>query len=123
MKNILAGLISIKSIIGVPLFITGSIAQNYCHVYLASLKKYSVPQGKMFTSIISPHYTSECVIYLGIAIVAAPIGQILNKSIAVALFFEVINLGITAESTREWYGQRFGPESVQGRWRMFPYVY
>jgi 3-oxo-5-alpha-steroid 4-dehydrogenase 3 len=106
-----------------PLFLYGSIAQHSCHTYLASLKKYSLPQGRLFRSIISPHYTSECLIYLGLAIVGAPRGQLLNKTIATALFFEVINLGITAETTRVWYSEKFGAKSIEGRWRMIPYVY
>ncbi|KFY23945.1 hypothetical protein V493_05550 [Pseudogymnoascus sp. VKM F-4281 (FW-2241)] len=114
---------SVKTIIGVPLFILGSIAQNTCHTYLASLKKYSLPEEGLFRGIISPHYTSECVIYLGLAIVGAPPGQPLNKTIATVLFFEVINLSITAESTRVWYGEKFGAKSIEGRWRIFPYVY
>lgn len=114
---------SIKTAIGVPLFLLGSIAQNTCHTYLASLKKYSLPEEGLFRGIISPHYTSECVIYLGLAIAGAPPGQPLNKTIATVLFFEAINLGITAESTREWYSEKFGAKSIEGRWRIFPYVY
>lgn len=114
---------SIKTAIGVPLFLLGSIAQNTCHTYLASLKKYSLPEEGLFRGIISPHYTSECVIYLGLAIAGAPPGQPLNKTIATVLFFEAINLGITAESTREWYSEKFGAKRIEGRWRIFPYVY
>lgn len=114
---------SVKTVIGVPLFLLGSIAQNTCHTYLASLKKYSLPEEGLFRGIISPHYTSECVIYLGLAIAGAPPGQPLNKTIATVIFFEAINLGITAETTRVWYSEKFGAKSIEGRWRIFPYVY
>ncbi|OBT54129.1 hypothetical protein VE04_06087 [Pseudogymnoascus sp. 24MN13] len=114
---------SVKTAIGVPLFLLGSIAQNTCHTYLASLKKYSLPEEGLFRGIISPHYTSECVIYLGLAIAGAPPGQPLNKTIATVVFFEAINLGITAESTRAWYSEKFGAKSIEGRWRIFPYAY
>lgn len=114
---------SAKAAIGVTLFLVGSITQNSCHIYLASLKKYSLPQERLFRFIISPHYTSECLIYLGLAIIGAPQGQLLNKTIATTLFFEVMNLGITAEHTRVWYSNKFGAESIEGRWRLFPYVY
>lgn len=114
---------SIKTAIGLPLFLLGSIAQHGCHTYLASLKKYSLPNEGLFRGIISPHYTSECVIYLGLAIAGAPPGQPLNKTIATVIFFEAINLGITAEFTRTWYSEKFGAKSIEGRWRIFPYVY
>lgn len=112
-----------KAFFGLPLFIFASVAQHQCHVHLASLKKYSLPTYKWFQLIISPHYTFECLIYLALAHIAAPKSQLFNKSIMTALFFEVFNLGVTAESTRAWYSQKFGPESVKGKWRMFPYVY
>jgi len=113
----------LKTFIGVSTFAIASVAQHDCHVYLAGLKKYSLPESPMFRWIISPHYTAECLIYLGIAIASAPSGLYLNKSITVALFFEIINLGVTAESTRSWYCKKFGAENVSGRWRMFPFVY
>lgn len=112
-----------KAFFGLPLFIFASFAQHQCHVHLASLKKYSLPTDKWFQLIISPHYTFECLIYLALAHIAAPRAQLFNKSIMTGLFFEVINLGVTAESTREWYAKKFGAESVKGKWRMFPYVY
>ncbi|KFX90589.1 hypothetical protein O988_08124 [Pseudogymnoascus sp. VKM F-3808] len=108
---------SIKTAIGVPLFLLGSIAQHGCHTYLASLKKYSLPKEGLFRGIISPHYTSECVIYLGLAIAGAPPGQPLNKTIATVIFFEAINLGITAEFTRIWYSEKFGAKSIEEAWK------
>ena len=112
-----------KAFFGLPLFIFASLAQHSCHVHLFSLKKYSLPTDKWFQLIISPHYTFECLIYLALAHIGAPKGMLFNKSIMTALFFEVINLGVTAESTRAWYAKKFGSESVKGRWRMVPYVY
>lgn len=57
------------------------------------------------------------------ALLAAPEGQIINKTIASGLVFEVINLGITANETYKWYEQRFGVEKVKGRARMIPGVW
>ena len=112
-----------KVFFGLPLFLLASLSQHSCHVHLFGLKKYTLPTDKWFQLIISPHYTLECLIYLALAHIAAPKGMLFNKSIMTALFFEVINLGVTAESTREWYAKKFGAESVKGRWRMIPYVY
>lgn len=112
-----------KAFFGLPLLLFASLAQHHCHVHLFGLKKYTLPTDKWFQLIISPHYTFECLIYLALAHIAAPKGMLFNKSIMTALFFEVINLGVTAESTREWYAKKFGMESVKGRWRMIPFVY
>ena len=70
-----------------------------------------------------PHYTSECVIYIAIAIVAAPKGQLVNKTILAGLGFVVSNLAVTADSTRKFYLEKFGVDNLKGRWRMVPYVY
>jgi 3-oxo-5-alpha-steroid 4-dehydrogenase 3 len=37
--------------------------------------------------------------------------------------FTIVNLGITAESSRIWYASKFGAESIAQRWRMVPFVY
>jgi 3-oxo-5-alpha-steroid 4-dehydrogenase 3 len=118
-----AGLPFFKTVVGVLLFGSFSYLQNDSHRYLTSLKKYSLPERGLFKQIISPHYTAECMIYLSMALVAAPKAQVLNKTIVTALFFEIVNLGITAESTRKWYAKKFGERSIKGRWRMIPFVY
>lgn len=114
---------SMKTFIAVPIFILASGVQHDCHVYLASLKKYTLPEDQPFRTIVCPHYTAECFIYLSMAIVAAPRGQVLNGTLLGALGWVVSNLGVTADSTRKWYVGKFGAEKLQGRWRMMPYIY
>jgi len=114
---------SMKTFIALPMFTFASGIQHDCHEHLAGLKKYSLPDHPFFRWILCPHYTSECIIYLSLAIIAAPQGQLLNKTVCTVLLFEAVNLGITAESTRAWYTEKFGVEKVQGRWRMVPFVY
>lgn len=97
--------------------------QNHCHRKLASLKKYTFPEGLFFNSIVSPHYTSECLVYVAIGIVAAPMGQIFNQTVLAGLVFVVCNLGITANTTRMWYIEKFGADKVVGRWRLIPILY
>lgn len=77
----------------------------------------------MFQSIVCPHYTSECIIYLGLAIAAAPQGQLVNATLLSALSFVLANLSVTADATRTSYAQRFGAESIEHRWRMIPGIY
>jgi 3-oxo-5-alpha-steroid 4-dehydrogenase 3 len=62
-------------------------------------------------------------IYLALAIVAAPRGQLLNTTISAALLFTATNLAITAESTRLWYSEKFGADKIKKRWRMMPFLY
>lgn len=112
-----------KTCIAVPLFLLASSIQHVCHEHLASLKKYTLPQQYWFQKVVCPHYTSECVIYVAIAIVAAPPGLWFNRTVLAGLGFVASNLGVTADSTRKWYVKKFGAEKLAGRWRMFPYLY
>src|SRR6187402_1645134 len=86
---------SMKTFVAVPIFILASGIQHDCHEHLASLKKYTLPQHYWFQSVVCPHYTSECLIYLAIAIVAAPPGQLLNKTVLAGLGFVASNLAVT----------------------------
>ena len=109
--------------------------QHDCHVHLAHLKssktkdgtgkagEYKIPTHPAFQSVIAPHYTAECLIYLSLAVVGAPRGHLINTTISCALIFVVINLGVTAGGTRQWYEKRFGSEAVKGKWKMIPFVY
>lgn len=114
---------SMKTFVAVPIFILASGIQHDCHEYLASLKKYTLPEHHLFRSVVCPHYTSECFIYLAIAILAAPKGQMLNGTVLSGMGFVVSNLAVTADSTRKWYVEKFGAEKLKGRWRMVPYIY
>lgn len=114
---------SLKTFIAAPLFLIASGIQHDCHVYLSTLKKYTLPKHQLFQLVLCPHYTAECAIYLALAIVAAPTGMPLNRTLGAALAFTAVNLSITAESTREWYEGKFGKEKVKGRARMVPGVY
>jgi 3-oxo-5-alpha-steroid 4-dehydrogenase 3 len=114
---------SLKTVIAVPLFLLASGVQHECHKHLASLEKYTLPTNRFFQSVVCPHYTSECLIYVAIAIAAAPKGQMMNRTVLAGLGFVVSNLAVTADSTRKWYVEKFGEEQLKGRWRMIPYLY
>ncbi|KUJ21053.1 3-oxo-5-alpha-steroid 4-dehydrogenase-like protein [Mollisia scopiformis] len=114
---------SVKTLLAAPLFLLASGVQHECHKHLASLKKYTLPQQRFFRYVVCPHYTSECLIYVAIAIVAAPKGYLLNRTVLAGLGFVVSNLGVTADSTKKWYVEKFGAENLAERWRMVPYVY
>ena len=114
---------SLKTVIAVPLFLLASAVQHGCHKHLASLEKYTLPPNVFFRSVVCPHYTSECLVYVAIAIAAAPKGQMMNRTVLAGLGFVVSNLAVTADSTRKWYVEKFGEEQLKGRWRMIPYLY
>ncbi|PNY26950.1 Polyprenol reductase [Tolypocladium capitatum] len=105
------------------IFLAAWVKQNECHRYLASLKKYTLPSEGLFSSLVCPHYTCECVIYLAISFTAAPPGNLFNTSVLCGLAFVAVNLGATAHGTKLWYAQKFGAEQVAGRWKMIPFVF
>lgn len=114
---------SLKTFVGLPVFLLASGVQHDCHLYLASLKKYSLPSHAAFRSIVAPHYLAECLIYVSLVVVAAPQGLVLNRTLLAALCFVAVNLGITSSHSRRWYASNFGEDKVAGKWNMVPFLY
>lgn len=117
------GLPSLKTIVGLCGFFFGWTMQHKCHAELASLKKYSLPQGGMFRYLVCPHYTCEIIIYASLAVLASPQGLLYNRTLVCAAMFIAVNLGATASGTKEWYIGKFGREAVQSRWKMVPLLF
>jgi 3-oxo-5-alpha-steroid 4-dehydrogenase 3 len=97
--------------------------QYDAHVYLASLKKYTLPEHPIFNLLICPHYSAEAVIYISLAILGAPDSQLVNKTLLAAVIFVMVNLGVSAELTKRWYIETYGEKKVEGRWTMIPGIY
>lgn len=106
--------------------------QHDCHVYMAWLRKtpkgenkseYRLPKHPAFYNTLTPHYFAECLIYASLSILAAPQEDWLNWTCVSALFFVVVNLGVTADGTRKWYREAFGEKAIAGRARMIPLLY
>lgn len=114
---------SIRTVCCLSLYLLASGIQHDCHDYLAGLRKYTLPRHPAFKSLLCPHYTAECVIYLSLAVIAAPAGSIVNPTLFTTLYFTVVNLAITAEGTRQSYTRRFGADQIQGKWRMIPWIW
>ncbi|KAG9246391.1 3-oxo-5-alpha-steroid 4-dehydrogenase-like protein [Calycina marina] len=114
---------SMRSSIATVIFAVASLSQHGCHVYLASLKKYTLPDRGLFGLVVCPHYTCECLVYIAIAVVAAPKDRVLNTTVLSGLGFVVTNLAVTADSTLEWYAEKFGADKVRGRKRMVPFLF
>ncbi|KAI5928607.1 hypothetical protein F4810DRAFT_12479 [Camillea tinctor] len=115
--------LSLNLAIGVPMFLFSWLMQYRCHKHLSGLKKYSLPEDGLFQYLVCPHYTCECLLYLSLAITAAPKGQLYNKTLLCAVLFVSINLGVTANGTKRWYCDKFGQEKVHGKWKMIPGVF
>ncbi|OTB08038.1 hypothetical protein M426DRAFT_218264 [Hypoxylon sp. CI-4A] len=112
-----------NTIFGIILFTGSWFMQHRCHSYLGQLKKYSLPVDGLFQYLVCPHYTCECGLYLSLALVAAPEGQLYNNTLICALLFIAANLGVTAKDTKKWYSEKFGPEKLQGRWKIIPGIF
>lgn len=105
------------------IFLAASVLQSICHRHLASLRKYSLPSHILFRYIVCPHYLMECIIYLALACLAASTRLPANATMLCATAFVVVNLGVVADTTRNWWGFKFGPEAIRERWRMIPFVW
>jgi len=105
------------------LFMLASGLQHDCHAYLASLKKYTLPEHPAFLLTLCPHYFAECLIYLALSLITAPKGHLVNRTIFCTLVFVTIILGVTADGTKKWYEQKFGKDKVASRARMIPFIF
>ena len=56
---------------------------------------------------------AECLIYVSLAVIGAPKGEVINKTMGAAVGFVVVNLGVAAGSSLEWYRRKWGEESVR----------
>ncbi|KAG5980468.1 hypothetical protein E4U55_003994 [Claviceps digitariae] len=118
-----AVLLTTRALLALAVFLAAWLKQNECHRHLASLKKYTLPNKGLFRYIVCPHYTCECVIYLAISVMAAPRGSFLDRPVLCGVVFVVINLGITASNTKQWYADKFGADKVADKWRMIPGIF
>ncbi|KAI1646315.1 uncharacterized protein F4817DRAFT_340475 [Daldinia loculata] len=114
---------SFNMVFGVITFWASWFMQYRCHSYLSQLKKYSLPVDGLFQYLVCPHYTCECVLYLSLALIAAPVGQLYNRTLICAVLFVAVNLGVTANGTKKWYSEKFGHERVRGKWKMIPGIF
>ncbi|KAF2805131.1 uncharacterized protein BDZ99DRAFT_511210 [Mytilinidion resinicola] len=110
-----------------PILLAAHVGQHSYHAYLSSLRatkhSYSLPSHPLFPNAICPHYTLETLIYICLALLAAPEGRLVNWTVATGAVFVAVNLGVTAHGTKAWYVDQFGEEKVAQRWKMVPWVW
>ena len=109
---------SLRTIICLAIFVWISLVQNSIHRHLACLEKYTLPFHPAFRKILCPHYTCECVIYATLTFLAAPEDHLTNNTLLCALVFVVVNLGVTADISKQWAVEKFGKKEVEDKWRM-----
>ncbi|KAF9934278.1 hypothetical protein FBU30_002696 [Linnemannia zychae] len=116
-----------QCLLGLVIFIWASWHQFNCHTILANLRpqtqqgakesqskkpEYKVPLGDWFQYMVTPHYSAEMLIYLGLYLMASSSPLTANSSTAPTLLFAwlwvVTNLGVVARETDQWYRSRFG---------------
>ena len=95
-----------------------NIFQFIVHKELSGLKKYSIPHGKLFKKLTSPHYTLEIALYF-IYFISAP-----HYLTFMMLIFVIENLSHQANLTYQWYIAKFGLEFTSlHRYIVFPHIY
>lgn len=114
-------------IIGVVLFLTASYVQFDSHRILANLRKdttgriyttkHSIPKGKWFDLVSSPHYMAEILIYLSITIVLS------GRSLTwwMVFLFVVTNQIFVGMFNHSWYLKTF-ENYPKTRRAIIPYV-
>ena len=111
----------------VPPLLVAHYLQHSYHVYLYRLRTqragYRLPAHPLFPNLLCPHYTCEVAIYMLLSLLAAPKRGTVNLTLLSATVFVLVNLGVTAAGTKEWYAGEFGNAEVSGRRRMIPWVW
>lgn len=117
-------------LVGLFLFVYGSIHQSRCHKILARLRNdiskhdsHLLPNGDWFKYVSSPHYLAEIVIYVGIAIMVSSHTGKLHLSLYLMIAFTIINLSITANGTHQWYLDNFKDKVPKERRRIIPFLF
>jgi 3-oxo-5-alpha-steroid 4-dehydrogenase 3 len=105
------------SVIG---FLAASVMQHRIHKYLSNLPSapnYTFPTAWFFDPCMTPHYTAEVYIYCCLSLISG------SRTVWLATVFVCVNLGVTADGTRQWYAQKFGEEKVLEKYRLIPRIW
>ncbi|KAJ1822102.1 hypothetical protein LPJ56_003134 [Coemansia sp. RSA 2599] len=112
---------------GIALYAYASVHQWRCHHILYKLRRramlqssgYVVPEGDLFSFVACPHFLCEILIYLAIWTATGFQATTLVWTIC----WTVINLGITARETQQWYRRTFGSKYPRSRKALVPYMW
>jgi 3-oxo-5-alpha-steroid 4-dehydrogenase 3 len=118
-------MINPEQVVFVIFFAQAFYSQSISHHYLFKLKKYTLPDQHGFRYFIAPHYTAECVLYISLAVIAAPPGYFVNWNLFCALIFVAVNLGVTADGTKRWMLAKFPDHrtEIESRRKLIPILW
>ncbi|KAK9475631.1 hypothetical protein V1514DRAFT_24046 [Lipomyces japonicus] len=101
------------------MFVVAFVSQYLTHVQLSRLVKYSPPPPTWpFKYLICPHYTAEVIIYFALAWLVA-----FSASSVAVVVWVAVNLGASAEQSKKFYINKFGPQSVKSKFMVLPPVW
>jgi hypothetical protein len=107
------------SYFGFGLFLIGQISNLYHHVLLSKLRKnsmeYRIPTGGLFPLINCPHYLSEILAWLGIAIMSR-YQLVYGLSFVMAAYLVARSI-----NTTKWYHEKI-PHFPRERKSLVPYI-
>ncbi|KAJ1963405.1 Steroid 5 alpha-reductase 3 [Dipsacomyces acuminosporus] len=138
-------------LLGIALFVYGSMRQWRCHHILfklryeslreeserreaeenskpenadssqptAELPTYKIPTGDLFNYVSCPHYLCEIVIYIAMWFVTS----CQSTTLLYVIGWEIVNLGITAKESQQWYRQTFGDKYPRSRRALVPFIW
>lgn len=94
------------------------------HIYLASLKKYTIPTQRFFEWTASAHYFDEIMIYSAVGKFFIGCEDITWIKVCFSLVWllVVLNLSISAGQSYKFYQAKF-KETFKTPYKIFPYVY
>ncbi|KAF9356121.1 hypothetical protein BGX26_005706 [Mortierella sp. AD094] len=82
-------------------------------------QEYKVPFGDWFQYLVAPHYSAEMVIYLGLYLmVSSSLSLSTSPTVSTMLYswvWVIVNLGIVARETDQWYRSRFGENYAEAK--------
>ena len=101
------------NMISFSIFLYSSIEQFKSHQILARLKKYSLPQDRLFQYVCCPHYLCEIGIY--VSFIAY------NYEFIFPLVWVITSLSISAVETRKYYQDKF-TENIVPKYAIIPFI-
>lgn len=110
------------AIAGAVLFGIGAMGNAWHHWLLSALRSggksaYVIPTGGLFRYVACPHYLMELVGWLGIAMTSSSLFAYLNFASMAGY------LSSRAQSTSEWYRNKFGEAYPRERKNLVPFIF
>ncbi|KAI8322019.1 hypothetical protein GQ54DRAFT_297628 [Martensiomyces pterosporus] len=80
---------------------------------------YVIPTGDLFNYVSCPHFLCEIIIYISIWLATS----CQSNTLLFVIGWEVVNLGITAKESQQWYKRTFGDKYPRTRRALVPFLW